>query len=143
MLALTHDNKVAELKRAKTVTFNGERVAFHLSFGSKVDDVPSTPERKKKKKPLSIIRGQWDVGDFSGQHLTQFPLDIYDKPSLVRYLYLQDNQLTCLPEDLFCKLDNLEWVDIRNNRIDRLPPFKGHKRYRSQDARDMRLLRTM
>ena len=110
---------------SKTVTFNGDPAAFY--FGANVEDEKPTIQ-KKTKKAHTEKKGKWDVADFSGLRLTQFPMTIYNKPSLVRYLYLQDNQLTSLPEDLFCMLENLEWLDIRNNKIGRLPQLKSHKR---------------
>lgn len=133
MLALEHESEVVHWRRtkavktSKTVTFNGDPAAFYLSFGVNVEDEKPTIQ-KKTKKAHTEKKGKWDVADFSGLRLTQFPMTIYNKPSLVRYLYLQDNQLTSLPEDLFCMLENLEWLDIRNNKIGRLPQLKSHKR---------------
>ena len=85
-------------------------------------------DRKAKKKNASSYRPKLDVEDQSCKNLKIFPMNIYSKVSLVRFLYLQDNQLTRLPSDLFTKLQCLEWLDIRNNRITVLPQLKGHKR---------------
>ena len=115
-------------KMNKTVTFNGDPTAFYMKFAVNVkEEKPSIKQSIKKTR--SEKKDCWDVADVSGQRLTQFPKSIYDKPSLVRYLYMQDNQLTSLPKDLFITLENLEWLDIRNNRIAELPQLKGHKRY--------------
>ena len=36
-------------------------------------------------------------------------------------MYLEGNQLTKLPDDLFLQLPNLKWIDLRNNRITQIP----------------------
>jgi Leucine-rich repeat (LRR) protein len=36
-------------------------------------------------------------------------------------LYLEGNQLSQLPADLFLQLPNLKWIDLRNNQITQIP----------------------
>ena len=115
-------------KMNKTVTCNGDPTAFYMKFAVNVTEEKTHNKQRIKKTQIEKKDG-WDIADLSGQRLTKFPSSIYNKPSLVRYLYMQDNMLTSLPKDLFLTLENLEWLDVRNNRIAELPPLKGHKRY--------------
>lgn len=42
-------------------------------------------------------------------------------------LYLEDNNLTELPEKLFVFLQHLQWLDVRNNLLTSLPTsIKSH-----------------
>jgi Leucine-rich repeat (LRR) protein len=36
-------------------------------------------------------------------------------------LYLEGNQIAQLPDDLFLRLPNLKWIDLRNNQITQIP----------------------
>ncbi|XP_015377569.1 PREDICTED: leucine-rich repeat-containing protein 40-like [Diuraphis noxia] len=46
----------------------------------------------------------------------------------VRYLYLDNNIIRTLPDELFTGCTNLMWLDLRCNRIRRLPDgIQGHK----------------
>jgi Leucine-rich repeat (LRR) protein len=36
-------------------------------------------------------------------------------------LYLEGNQISQLPDDLFLRLPNLKWIDLRNNQITQIP----------------------
>lgn len=46
----------------------------------------------------------------------------------VQYLYLDNNSIRTLPDELFLGCANLMWLDLRCNRIRRLPDgIKGHK----------------
>ena len=40
---------------------------------------------------------------------------------LFQYLYLESNELTSIPDDVFDKLPNLKWLDLRRNYLVRLP----------------------
>jgi len=40
---------------------------------------------------------------------------------MLQYLYLEGNELTSLPDELFNKLPSLKWLDLRRNYIVRLP----------------------
>lgn len=42
-------------------------------------------------------------------------------------LYLENNALAEIPEELFPSLQNLEWLDVRNNQLKSLPKnIKSH-----------------
>ncbi len=36
-------------------------------------------------------------------------------------MYLEGNQISRLPDDLFLRLSNLKWIDLRNNQITHIP----------------------
>jgi len=45
----------------------------------------------------------------------------------MKYLYLDNNSIRILPDDLFTGCYNLMWLDLRCNRIRRIPDsIKGH-----------------
>ncbi|XP_076599717.1 leucine-rich repeat-containing protein 27-like [Chaetodon auriga] len=47
------------------------------------------------------------------------------KNSAIKYLYLEGNQLSSVPDSLFISLANLLWLDLRNNQIASLPAEIG------------------
>ncbi|XP_041804123.1 leucine-rich repeat-containing protein 27-like [Chelmon rostratus] len=46
----------------------------------------------------------------------------------IKYLYLEGNQISCVPDSLFFSLPNLLWLDLRNNQITSLPAAIGSHR---------------
>jgi len=53
--------------------------------------------------------------------------DLYDN-YFTKYLYLDNNIIRTLPDELFTGCTNLMWLDLRCNRIRRLPDgVQGHK----------------
>ena len=68
------------------------------------------------------------IVDLSNKKMTSFTLSQLTSPDQLKYLYLQDNKLKTLPEDLFLKCLNLEWLDVRNNCLTCLPCFHSHKK---------------
>ncbi|XP_045926500.1 leucine-rich repeat-containing protein 27-like isoform X1 [Micropterus dolomieu] len=47
------------------------------------------------------------------------------KNSILKYLYLEGNQLPSIPDSIFLSLPNLLWLDLRNNQIASLPAEIG------------------
>ncbi|XP_068424387.1 leucine-rich repeat-containing protein 27-like [Clinocottus analis] len=47
------------------------------------------------------------------------------KNSLLKYLYLEGNQISSIPDSMFTSLPNLLWLDLRNNQIISLPAKIG------------------
>ncbi|XP_054456782.1 leucine-rich repeat-containing protein 27-like [Anoplopoma fimbria] len=45
--------------------------------------------------------------------------------STLKYLYLEGNQISSLPDSMFISLPNLLWLDLRNNQITSLPAEIG------------------
>jgi len=43
--------------------------------------------------------------------------------SFSQYLYLEGNKLTQLSPDLFLRLPNIKWLDLRNNQLTSIPNF--------------------
>ena len=82
--------------------------------GSENDDDDKTP----------IINSV--VVDLSNQHLSCFNMEQIPKVQLIKYLHLQNNDLTSLPPDLLLTTPLLQWLDVRNNHLRCLPLFKHH-----------------
>ncbi|KYO43939.1 leucine-rich repeat-containing protein 27 isoform A [Alligator mississippiensis] len=80
--------------------------------------------KKAVENILTLPSKTLDLSEKKIQHLTE---DIYRLPDL-QHLHLERNQLAVIPEDLFQKLPNLVWLDLRDNKIKTLPPGIGcHK----------------
>ncbi|KAG7512113.1 hypothetical protein JOB18_020535 [Solea senegalensis] len=47
------------------------------------------------------------------------------KNGSLKYLYLEGNQISSIPDSLFTRLPNLQWLDLRNNLIPSLPAGVG------------------
>ncbi|XP_070772645.1 leucine-rich repeat-containing protein 27-like [Enoplosus armatus] len=47
------------------------------------------------------------------------------KNSTLKYLYLEGNQVSSIPDSIFISLPNLLWLDLRNNQIASLPTEIG------------------
>ncbi|KAK9871746.1 hypothetical protein WA026_014200 [Henosepilachna vigintioctopunctata] len=60
------------------------------------------------------------ISDQSKQKLTQIPDNLLKMYNL-KMLYLEGNEIECLPEDFFVKLDKLNWLDLRNNKLKLIP----------------------
>ena len=63
----------------------------------------------------SILR----VQKFQRLYLSEItrPIELF----LLQMLYLENNSLTSLPEELFSSLKLLQWLDVRNNKLTGLP----------------------
>lgn len=65
--------------------------------------------------------------DLSGKGLVRVPEQLYDM-DYVEFLYLEGNILQNIPADLFTRIINVKWLDLRNNNIRHLPAEIGHHR---------------
>lgn len=70
-----------------------------------------------------------DVLDLNRKSIEQIPSGLHQlKLSSLKYLYLEGNRISSLPEDFFVCVASLEWVDLRNNRLCEIPKNIGeHK----------------
>lgn len=65
------------------------------------------------------------IFDSSQQNLKEVPLKILRMHNL-KMLYLQQNFLKELPRDLFIKLPQLTWLDLRHNHLNSIPANIAH-----------------
>ncbi|UJR36924.1 hypothetical protein I4U23_029636 [Adineta vaga] len=80
-------------------------------------------DRNESSLDQLLIKAQqqgFNCLDLSKKNLTQFPTQLLEFPSL-QYLYLEGNQLKQLPNDLFVRLCNLKWLDLRHNKLTSIP----------------------
>ncbi|XP_011699530.1 PREDICTED: E3 ubiquitin-protein ligase LRSAM1-like [Wasmannia auropunctata] len=65
--------------------------------------------------------------DLTSTGLTSVPIETIEKYPTIQMLYLEDNNLSELPERLFVSLQHLQWLDVRNNVLTSLPTsIKSH-----------------
>lgn len=110
---------------------------------SQVDEVLHIHEDENDDELTRFIKRAQQQGfnclDLSKKNISQFPEQLLKFPDLQvnifsmnfnhlmiflffrQYLYLEGNEITKLPDDLFVRLPNLKWIDLRNNKITRLP----------------------
>jgi len=77
----------------------------------------------------NIAKNGFDVLDLNRNEVQQIPqgLDVLDLSHL-KYLYLEGNTICLLPGDFFTCLHSLEWLDLRNNKVQEIPRNVGeHK----------------
>jgi len=79
-------------------------------------------EEAKKRIQFSISRGSQHL-NLSRLHLSLLPDDMFtgDDFSKIRYLWLNENDLTILPEDIFRPFTNLYTLNISGNKLTSLP----------------------
>ncbi|XP_030344429.1 leucine-rich repeat-containing protein 27 isoform X3 [Strigops habroptila] len=80
--------------------------------------------RKAAEECLLSSSSTLDVSRKNIKHLTE---EMYRLPN-IKYLHLEGNVISTLPEDLFQKLPHLVWLDLRYNKIKALPPGIGFHR---------------
>ena len=115
------------------VTFHGNVRATYLRFklGNKFEESDQFTEDEDddvdddddKAPILNSV-----VVDLSNQHLSCFNIEQIPNLQLIKYLHLQNNDLTILPPDLLLSTPGLQWLDVRNNCLRCLPLFKHHTR---------------
>ncbi|XP_022912637.2 leucine-rich repeat-containing protein 27-like [Onthophagus taurus] len=60
------------------------------------------------------------IYDGSQRNLSEVPRDLLELCNL-QMLYLENNAIEYLPENIFQKLPRLTWLDLRNNRLKEIP----------------------
>ncbi|XP_039193373.1 leucine-rich repeat-containing protein 27 isoform X2 [Crotalus tigris] len=94
------------------------------------DSVSSSSRRihRALEKLVSNSAVSLDLSRKDLQHLTS---EIYRLFNL-RYLHLEGNALSVIPEDFFQSLSNLTWLDLRYNKLKELPSGIGcHKQLKT------------
>ncbi|XP_042358558.1 leucine-rich repeat-containing protein 27-like [Plectropomus leopardus] len=81
--------------------------------------LPEDAEQQELPEPYST-----ETLYLSRTQLKHVPESIL-KNSTLKYLYLEGNQISCIPDSVFISLPNLLWLDLRNNQITSLPPEIG------------------
>lgn len=80
--------------------------------------------KKEEDFILKIIRQTKTLGsntlELCDKGMIQIPRELLDLNNL-EYLYLEGNELTSLPDDFFDCLPRLTWLDLRRNKLLRLP----------------------
>ncbi|KAL4231471.1 hypothetical protein ACF0H5_009048 [Mactra antiquata] len=113
---------------------NGDSTSSELERLNNTSPCPSGTDspterglaRTKKQEQLiiKVISEASALGsntlDLSHKKMRQFPSEILEMPQL-EYLYLEGNELSSIPDELFDKLPNLKWLDLRRNYLIRLP----------------------
>jgi len=89
-------------------------------------------EKEERLKELVKERSTETKLDLSNCNLNIFPKAY---PLTIRQLHLKNNQLRELPGSIFGDLVNLVWLDVRNNKLERLPSQIGE----SNSLRDILL----
>ena len=129
----TGDFLVMNEYRVTTASGNVRATYLRFRLGDKLDesdqftddeddDVDDGTENDDNKTPiLNSV-----VVDLSNQHLSCFNMEQIPNLQLIKYLHLQNNDLTSLPSDLLLTTPVLQWLDVRNNRLRCLPIFKHH-----------------
>ena len=77
----------------------------------------------------NVAKKGFDGLDLNRNGIQQIPhgLDRLDLSHL-KYLYLEGNTICLLPGDFFTCLQSLEWLDLRNNKVEEIPRNVGeHK----------------
>ncbi|XP_051234573.1 leucine-rich repeat-containing protein 27-like isoform X2 [Dicentrarchus labrax] len=101
---------------------------LQLVFGNSVvkPQTPHTPPEDAEPQELSEYYSTETLclSRTELKHVAQSIL----KNSKLKYLYLEGNQLSSIPDSLFISLPNLLWLDLRNNQITSLPAEIGSHR---------------
>ena len=123
-------------KSEKCVTFSGNIRASYLNFSLDHDEQGSDDEGWSSGEESNDLRAQSvhqhpNIADFSNRKLETFDLRQVQYPERIKYLYLNENVLKQLPENIFVEFPNLEWLDVRNNQLGFLPNLNSHQKIRT------------
>lgn len=116
---------------------------LYLSLGEdaspdSVSDISLVVEKKKSKEsrntsptftPLinkTPVYNETFI-DLTSAGLISVPIEIVKEYPTIRMLYLENNSLSELPDNVFSFLPHLHWLDVRNNQLTSLPTsIKSH-----------------
>ena len=132
-------------KSEKCVTFSGNIRASYLNFsldheeGSDDGWSSGYEEEEDDKSVQTNVQQHPNIVDFSNRKLEIFDLAHLQHPDWIKYLYLNQNILKHLPENIFLVVPNLEWLDVRNNQLSFLPALNSHQKIRTILAEENRI----
>ena len=123
-------------KSEKCVTFSGNIRASYLNFSLTSrgeSDAWSSEEEEEENDSTDAANVQKDPNsvDFSNKKLEIFHLSQVQYQNLLKYLYLSQNNLSELPNNIFRLTPSLEWLDVRNNCLRSLPNLNSHNKIRT------------
>ncbi|XP_019899679.1 malignant fibrous histiocytoma-amplified sequence 1 homolog isoform X2 [Esox lucius] len=92
------------------------------NFTEKAVEARRLDLQKNKLRKLSEISSMVHLRELnlSRNELVDFPLEIKSLRQLER-LYLNQNNIKVIPEDVFCQLGNLQFLKLSTNRLAKLP----------------------
>ncbi|XP_027030663.2 leucine-rich repeat-containing protein 27 [Tachysurus fulvidraco] len=104
---------------------------LHLSLDC-CENVLKSPSRDSARRgddssEQQMNHDSFDIFYLSRQKLKVIP-DYVRKYTALKNLYLEGNELTGLPDNLFINLPHLLWLDLRNNQLTCLPADIGQHR---------------
>lgn len=85
----------------------------------------SSSEAEKDAMKKVISEGKISsLVDLSGKEIQAVPSELIELQNL-KYLYLEGNGIVLLPDNFFTKLSSLLWLDLRHNKLQKLPESIG------------------
>lgn len=128
MATLDDHPEIDNLDIGDNVDGSSESEIDRLDLYSPGLDSPTERGVAKTKKDedliLKIIKQTRTLGsntlELCDKKMLQIPRELLEMNNL-EYLYLEGNELTSLPDDFFDCLPRLTWLDLRRNKLLRLP----------------------
>lgn len=121
-------------KSEKCVTFSGNIRASYLNFSLETgsdDEGWTSGEEEEEWREETRVQQHPNIIDFTNRKLETFDPAQVQYPERIKYLYLSQNVLQELPENIFLVFPNLEWLDVRNNQLGFLPNLNFHQKIRT------------